>query len=209
VARGLFLKPREAAGSRGWLLLSLLLGLGSVLAWWLPAAWLDWQPALAGSEPWRAWSAAWVHWSELHLLANLAGLAVVAALGWVAALPPPAAWAWAAAWPLTQAGLLWRAELAHYGGLSGVLHAAVAVAAVWLLLAPQNLLQNNKRRQRRIGAGIAAGLLLKILLERPWGSTLRQPADWDIAIAPLAHATGALAGVLCALLALLGLALRR
>ena len=189
-------------------MLALLLGFGSVLAWWLPAAWLDWQPELAGSEPWRAWSAAWVHWSGLHLGANLAGLAVVAALGWVARLPLAAALAWALAWPLTQAGLLWRPELAHYGGLSGVLHAGIAVAAVWLLLAPLRAADPQvARQQRRIGAGIAAGLLLKIGLEQPWGELLRRPADWDIAIAPLAHATGALAGALCALGTLGALAL--
>ena len=173
------------------------------------AAWLDWQPELAARAPWRAWSAAWVHWSGMHLGANLAGLAVVAALGGVAELPRPAALAWACAWPMTQAGLLWRPELAHYGGLSGVLHAGVAVAALWLLLAPQRggglqsspAVRSGLLLQRRMGAAIGVGLVLKIALERPWGPALQHPADWDIAIAPLAHATGALAGLLCGLCA--------
>ena len=63
-----------------------LLGLGAArAASACRAAALDWQPALASSEPWRAWSAAIVHYSALHLAANLAGIALVAALGFVAA----------------------------------------------------------------------------------------------------------------------------
>ena len=42
-------------------------------------------------EPWRAFSAAAVHYSALHLLANLAGVALVGALGVVARVPAPMA----------------------------------------------------------------------------------------------------------------------
>ena len=181
---------------RAWAALAALLALGAVFAWWAPALLLDWQPALAATEPWRAWSAAFVHWSALHLGANLAATAAVAAFGWAARLPPAAALAWGVAWPLTQLGLLLRPELAHYGGLSGTLHAGVAVAVSWLLFA-------GRGRQRAIGALVGAGLVAKLLLERPWGAVLRHPAGWDIATAPLAHATGAVAGLLCGVLALL------
>lgn len=176
--------------------LAALLALGSVFAWWVPAVMLDWQPALAASEPWRAWTAAFVHWSALHLGANLGATAAVAAFGWAARLPPGATLAWCLAWPLTHVGLLLRPELAHYGGLSGLLHAGVAVAVLWLLV-------TGRGRQRVIGALVGAGLVAKLLLEQPWGTVLRHPADWDIAVAPLAHATGAVAGLLCAALALL------
>ncbi len=184
-----------AAGVRPWLALAGLLAAGSVLAWALPAAALDWQPSLALAEPWRAWTAAFVHWSALHLGANLLGTLVVAALGWAAPAPPRAAWAWAAAWPLTQWGLLVRPELAHFGGLSGVLHAGVAVVVVDLVAAARG-------RRRALGVAIGLGLLTKIVLEAPWGPTLRHGDGWDIAVAPLAHATGALAGLLCGGLAL-------
>jgi rhomboid family GlyGly-CTERM serine protease len=190
VASGLRLSEPGIA----WQALAALLGAGALAAWWAPTATWDWQPALAASQPWRCWSAAFVHWSALHLLANLLGTAVVAALGRTVALPPRAALAWFLAWPLTQLGLLAQPALAHYGGLSGVLHAGVAVAAVELLLGAPG-------RRRRVGAAIAAGLLLKIALEQPWGAPLRHPADWDIAIAPLAHATGAAAGALLAVAA--------
>jgi len=151
----------------------------------------DWQPALALAEPWRWWTAAFVHWSRLHLVANLTGLLVVMALGWAARLPAVSAVAWFIAWPLTQLGLLLRPELTHFGGLSGVLHAGVAVAG-W------HVLRHSEGHRRWVGAGLVAGLLVKLLSEQPWGPVLRHPADWDIAVAPLAHATGAVFGGLCA-----------
>lgn len=180
---------------QAWLALAAALAAASVLAWWAPAWALDWQPALAWSEPWRAFSAAFVHWSPLHLAANLGATAAVAAFGWAAKLPPHAALAWGGAWPLTHLGLLLRPELAHYGGLSGMLHGGVAVVVLWLLVL-------ERGRRRAIGAIVGVGLVAKLSLEQPWGPVLRQAADWDIALAPLAHATGAAAGLLCGALAL-------
>lgn len=171
---------------------------GALLAHGVDPAPLRWQPELAFSQPWRLVTAAWVHLSTLHLAANLAGAAVVAALGHAAGCDRRAATAWALAWPLTQLGLLAQPALAAYGGLSGVLHAGVAVAA-W------QLLRGGRGARRRIGAVIAAGLLLKIGLEAPWQGPLRQVPGWDIAIAPAAHASGALAGWLCALACGVGL----
>ena len=184
-----------APPGRAWLALAALLAAGSVLAGGLPAWALDWQPALAASEPWRAWSAAFVHWSTLHLRANLGAIAAVAAFGWAARVPPRAALAWFAAWPLTHLGLWLRPELAHYGGLSGLLHGGVAVVVLWLLVGARG-------GRRAVGAMVGAGLLAKLWLEQPWGPVLRDAADWDIAVAPLAHATGAVAGVLCGALML-------
>ena len=175
-----------------WPLLAALLAAGALVAWRLPTGTLDWQPALAPAQPWRAFSAAFVHWSATHLGANLLGALVVALYGLAARVPPAAALAWLAAWPLTQLGLLVRPDLLHYGGLSGVLHAGVAVAGVWLVAAEHGV-------RRFVGAAVLAGLALKVLLEAPWGAPLRHPAGWDIAIAPAAHASGALAGALCAL----------
>ena len=173
------------------LALAALLAAGSMLAWWAPATLLDWQPALAASEPWRAWSAAFVHWSALHLGANLGAAAAVAAFGWAARVPPRATLAWGVAWPLTHLGLLLRPELAHYGGLSGVLHGGVAVVVLWLLVSRRGA------RGAPSAPWSAPGCVAKLWLEQPWGPVLRHAADWDIAVAPLAHATGALAGLLC------------
>jgi len=183
------------AASRLWWGLCALLAAGALLAGAVPSARLDWQPGLAASEPWRAWSAAWVHWSHLHLAANLAGCAVLGALGLSARLGTPWALAWFAAWPLTQWGLLLQQEeLLHFGGLSGVLHAGVAVAVIALLQRPG--------RERHIGLAIAAGLIAKLWLEQAWtGPALRQMPGWDIAVAPFSHFSGAVAGGACAMMA--------
>lgn len=186
---------RGGDGTRAWLALCALAAIGAGAGWLLPAAWLDWQPTLAWMQPWRWWTAAFVHWSPLHLAANLAGCAVLVAFGAAAQLPRRAAAAWALAWPLTHAALLAQPALAHYGGLSGVLHAGVAVAALSLLAGP-----GRSRRQRAVGGAVLAGLVLKLLLERPWAGPLQQPAGWDIAVAPMAHAGGVAAGVLSGLL---------
>ena len=172
-----------------WLLIAALLAIPSALAALRPGsdALLDWQPGSWASEPWRCWSAAWVHWSRLHLAANLAGAVLVAALGWAVRVPPRAALAWSMAWPLTHVALLLQPQLLHYGGLSGVLHAGTAVAAV-------TLLKRRGRGERRLGWSIAAVLALKLASEAPWQGALRWPAGWDIAVAPLAHAAGAVIG---------------
>ena len=156
----------------------------------------DWQPSLAGTQPWRWWSAAGVHFSPLHLGANGLGLALVGLLGWRAACDGRAALAWALAWPLTHLGLLLQPALAHYGGLSGVLHAGVAVACC-------QLLAQGRPGQRRIAWLVLLGLATKVLLESPWQGPVRVVPGWDIATAPLAHASGTVAGLLCGTLLLL------
>ncbi len=149
---------------------------------------------LALSQPWRPWTAALVHLSPLHLAANLAGCVVVAAFGVAAGVPRHATLAWLVAWPLGHAALSMQPRLLHYGGLSGVLHAGVAVAALHLLWRAQG-------RRRVIGAAVLAGLALKLVLERPFSGPTQLLSGWDFRVAPLAHLTGAAAGVLCGALA--------
>lgn len=176
-----------------WAALALAACAGALIAWPLPPQVLEWQPALAGSQPWRACTAAWVHYSALHLGANLAGGVLIAALGWAARVPWTSTLAWLAAWPTLHAVLLLQPSLQHYGGLSGVWHAGVAVVGV-------HLLWRRAPRLRWIGGGLLAGLLAKVISEAPWAGPLRPAPGWDIAIAPLAHASGAGAGVAWALL---------
>jgi rhomboid family GlyGly-CTERM serine protease len=185
--------PSSADGGRAWIALAGLLGLGAALSAALDPNLLDWQPGRIATEPWRAFSAAFVHYSPRHLAANLAGLALVAALGWFARVPWPIVAAWLIAWPLTQLGLLARPELLRYGGLSGVLHAGVACVA-WQLIV------HERGRRRAIGVLTLALVAVKVVSEAPWGPALRHPADWDIATAPFAHASGLAAGLLAAAL---------
>jgi rhomboid family GlyGly-CTERM serine protease len=155
---------------------------------------LDWQPSLVLRQPWRAWTAAWVHFSALHLAANLTGCALVAALGIVARVPLRIAVAWLIAWPLTQLGLLLRPDLLHYGGLSGVLHAGVAALSIHLIVSADGA-------RRLVGVGLLAGLAIKVGIEAPWEEALRHPPGWDIAVAPFAHASGLVAGAALAAVA--------
>lgn len=171
-----------------WPTLCAALAALALLAWPLPRDWLDWQPALAAAQPWRAVTAAFVHWTPLHLGANLAGCAVVALLCSRAALGGREVAAGLVAVPLTQFGLLLRPELQRYAGLSGVLHALVAIAALTLLM--------RGGRERWIGAGIGLGLAAKLALEHPLGPVLRVTPDFDFPVAPFAHLSGALAGAL-------------
>jgi rhomboid family GlyGly-CTERM serine protease len=180
---------RPQGGSAAWLAVAALLLLPALALFGqaLGPRLLAWEPALWMTEPWRWWSAAWIHLSPLHLGANGAGAALVAALGVAARVPPRAALAWALAWPATQLGLLAMPDITGYGGLSGVLHAGVAVVAVVLV-------RRSGQGERRVGLAIAAVLTLKLLIEAPWRAAVIHPVGWDIAVAPLAHASGALAG---------------
>ena len=188
---------RRASPYIAWLFVAALYALCAIAGSFTPHEAIDWQPALALNQPWRAFSAIGVHYSGAHLAGNLAGIALAAVYGMAAMVPPRLAWAWLAAWPLTHIGLLLRPDLLHYGGLSGVVHAGVAAITVWVLATARTL------AQRWVGALVAIGFVGKLLSEAPWGPTLRQPAGWDISVAPIVHTTGAIAGALCAIVALL------
>jgi len=152
---------------------------------------IDWQPGRALEEPWRLWSAAWVHLSRQHLVVNAAAALVVAMFGVAAQMPARATLAWALAWPLTHAALALRPEISHYGGLSGVLHAGVAVVALWLVRAEVGW-------RRAIAALVLGGVTLKVLLEAPWRSELPLSAALGITTVPFAHAAGVVVGCVAA-----------
>ncbi|MFG6447488.1 rhombosortase [Roseateles sp. BYS180W] len=187
--------PPEAAAPAAWGSACALAALGATAVFLAPAglqAALEWRPELALTQPWRVCSAALVHLSLQHLLANLAGCLMLALLAWRAGLGWRTLAAWALAWPLTQLGLLAWPDLSRYGGLSGVLHAGVATAALALLLGTAR----PSGAPRTVGALLLLGLALKVALEHPFGPALQTRAGWSIPIAPAAHFTGALAGVL-------------
>ena len=174
--------------STSWLTLCAALAALSLLAWPLPRDALDWQPALLAAQPWRAVTAAFVHLTPLHLAANLAGCAVLALLGHRAALGNRETMASLIALPLTQLALLLKPDLLRYAGLSGVLHALAAIAALTLLM--------RRHRDRLIGAAILVGLGIKLALEHPLGPALRATAGFDFPVAPFAHLGGAVAGLI-------------
>jgi rhomboid family GlyGly-CTERM serine protease len=183
---------RPQPAPRAWASLVIALSLSALAFWFAPREALDWQPGLAVTQPWRCWTAALVHLSPLHLQANLFGCAVVAAFGMAARLPRRATWAWLAAWPLTHAALAAQPQLLHYSGLSGLLHAGVAIAALHLAC------HAASRRDRLIGLAVIAGLATKLVLEQAWLARPQDVPGWDVRIAPFAHLTGTVAGLLCA-----------
>ncbi len=172
-----------------WRLVALLLAAGSGLLFLLgPAG----RWALDHAHPQHLLLAGLSHWNAWHALGNLAGLAVLGLLGQRAGLGRAEAQAWLISGPLAHALLLLHPQLPPYTGLSAWLHAGVAVAALALLRRPG--------RERRIGAAILLGLLLKLLLEQPWGPLLRADDWWGGATLPLAHAAGAGTGLMLGLL---------
>lgn len=177
-----------------WVALGLTLAVLALAALAVdPARWSWHRPSL-GAEPWRWLTGAFVHWTPAHAAANAAGALVLAWVGWRAGPPARAAWAWLAALPLAQAGLVLHSGLHEVAGLSGLLHAGVAVLVVHLWQAPG--------RDRWVGAAVGLGLLVKLGLEQPWGPALRAEAVWGaMPVVPWAHAVGAAAGALAALLA--------
>nr|WP_297352736.1 rhombosortase [uncultured Caldimonas sp.] len=182
-----------SAGGRAWVALCAVLATVALVGFFVPSRQLVWLAAHP-FDMWRWWSPVGVHFTTLHLAANLAGLALLAWLGGAARLPLGATLAWLAAWPATHALLAYADGLHRYAGLSGVLHAGVVVAGVFLCREPTP-------RRRWIGACLLAGVALKVMFEAPWDAALQTDTDWGFPVAVAAHASGALAGLLAAVLA--------
>jgi len=168
------------------LLIALALAMAAGLAL-PPEAW-NWQVGLWLAEPWRLWTCVLVHGSPLHAAGNAIGALLLAALAARARAGHRELLALLLAWPLMHALLALRPDLPAYFGASGMLHGAAAVLGLRLL--------ELGRHERRIGLALLAGLLFKLLLEQPWGPTLRQEAFWGgMSTVPLAHALGVGAGL--------------
>ncbi len=187
-------RPPAAAPSIAWLRVCALLGAGSLLALAVPNGVLEWGRTATVLQPWRLVSAVWPHLSVIHLLLNLGALAAVAALGWLLRVGTTQAIAWLACWPLTHAALWLQPEVMRYAGLSGVLHAGVAICAVKACCEPDRL-------ARLVGWSLLAGLVLKVLIEAPWSRSLQDSVALGITVVPLAHAAGAALGLLAGVLA--------
>lgn len=174
----------------------------TVADWPLLAQSLVMRPdAGIGQAPWVWWSTVWLHGSVPHLLRNLAGLGLVAALGGLIRPSRTVALAAWLAWPLTQLGMLMQPTLGSYVGLSGVLHASVVVLALHALTKPSRQpLHPHEQRPipaLRLGAiALLLGMAAKVLMENPWGDALVASAASAINVAPWAHLSGCAAGVL-------------
>lgn len=181
-------------GSRSWLLLCGLHGVTSMLLWWDRsgvAQALTWRTDQWLAQPWTLWTSAWVHMNTPHLIGNQLALGALTAFAWMVRPPLGATLAWLLAWPLMQLSLAPWPQIGYAVGLSGVLHAGVAVLAAQLIARRIPMPQ-----PRRWGTLLALGLLAKLALEQAWS----QPVVWDTAhdmsVVQAAHLTGAAWGAL-------------
>lgn len=168
-----------------------MLGLASIAAWYsVGATNLAWQSAFWPQRPWTLWSAALVHLSGAHLLANLLALLVLAVLGACLHAGRTATLALLLAWPLSTLALLWWPQITSYSGMSGLLNALAAI-----LWAHTALRSDTKP----VSLVIFAALALKLASERAWSQPIAFDPNWGFNVVYAAHLAGAVAGAFCGL----------
>lgn len=194
--------PAFTAQALWWAALSLLLALPSLAFDPVPLALPPefWPPDLARlalrpdqgvHQPmWSWWTTAWLHGSEAHLWRNLFGAGLILLLGVLSDANRQDTFAWLLAWPLTQVGMLMEPSLSSYVGLSGVLHAGAVIVGL------ANLHHPRQPSHRAAGIVLLAWVAGKLIMENPWAHDLVLSEASAITVAPWAHLSGALAGVL-------------
>jgi rhomboid family GlyGly-CTERM serine protease len=155
---------------------------------------LEYTRALIASEPWRAFTSHFTHWSSTHLIWDwLAFVALgislehhsrarLVALLMTAALAIPAAL------------FAIEPELTHYRGLSGLDSALFGMAWVVALQHARSTNHPNPLLVRLLGL-LGFGFALKICWELLLGDAFFMPNDVGFEPVPLAHAIGAVLGV--------------
>lgn len=144
------------------------------------------RESVLDGQYWRLLTAHLVHGSIRHLLLNLAGLGLVAAL--FARDFRPLQWLWIGALSALaiDVGFVWfEPQLAWYVGLSGVLHGMLAAGAVmWWRTEPKPL-------------AIALSVILvgKLTWEQAHGAL---PLSGDLPVVVNAHLYGAIGGLVAA-----------
>lgn len=168
-----------------------MLGLTSIAAWYSGGAPnLAWQAALWPQQPWTLWSAALVHLSGAHLLANLVALVVLAVLGACLHAGRAATLAVLLAWPLGTLALVWWPQITEYSGMSGLLNAMAAV--LWAHTALRG-------ESKPVSFVIFAALALKLASEHAWSQPIAFDPNWGFNVVYAAHLAGAAAGAICGL----------
>jgi hypothetical protein len=138
---------------------------------------------------WTLWSAPLIGLTPFHTFGNVLALVAVGVLGHTVGARLRETLALLIAWPLSTLGLLLWPAVGWYAGLSGVIHAAAAIVA-WRAL--------TQRSARGIGALLAAGLLIKLLVERGWAAPVAFDSHWGFNVVYAAHLSGAAVGLIAA-----------
>lgn len=160
---------------------------------------LAWQADHWLARPWTLWTAAWVHPSAGCLLGNLLAVAALAVLGAWRRLGRGAAAALFLAWPLSTLGLMLWPEVHRYAGLGAPIHAAAMVLWAQLAFRPE---------AKPLSFVLFAGMGLKLLAEQAWMQPVVFEPAWGVNVVVVAHLTGAAAGMVCGVAALLAARIR-
>lgn len=185
---------KRPPGTRAWPHTCLLLALLSAVAMaMMPASHVQgWDWGQFAQRPWMPWSATLFDLAKGPWWANLALLVLLAICGeGLDAGRREALCLWLA-WPLATCGLnAWPQMSGPIGaiGLSGATHAAGAI-----------LIVRGLTIHRQLACLAAAGLLLKLAIERAWSRPHAFSPHWDASVLYALHLSGALAGALLALL---------
>ena len=146
------------------------------------------RAALGQGQLWRLWTGHWVHLSHSHLGWNLT--AMVLAATWLELIRPNSLLRFAAvAAPLLSLGLLaLDANLAFYGGLSGVGTGVITLLGLILI--------KSRPTDRWMGIALLSLVAFKLAHDALTGTAmLSEFANKDIQTTPLAHALGSLLAV--------------
>ena len=152
---------------------------------------LRWERHAIGAEPWRILSAHLVHHGWVHLVLNLAGLALAWALfgaalrtlGWVVVML-------ACALGVAMGLQAFSPEVAWYAGLSGVLHGLLVAGALLSL-----------RSFPGVAGAVLAVLAIKVASEQLGAGSDGVERLISAPVITDAHLYGTLTGLACGLLA--------
>lgn len=189
--------PCRSSSCRGKWLVYLTIALLAFCLTLLPEELLRYERHAVFSEGWRWLTSHLVHLSLSHLAFNLAGLVLVCELFWQA-LPVRHGVALMLFAACVINLLLWllHPDLEWYAGLSGIVH------ALWAACVTTSLLKGHAKGQRhsQFLATLGAALLLAKLIGERMDMPFFSVAAEEFPVIDAAHAYGALAGLVYALL---------
>ena len=161
---------------------------------WLYAVGLYQRETVRAGQWWRIVTAMWVHLDTWHWLAD-----AMAAVGLILLLarvlrPQAIVGALVVCGVLVQIALLTQPTVQWYGGLSGALHGLAAWGGLRLLKPSTSDVEDHFSRW--IGVALCVGVLAKVWLEQSWLSPIAYDPHWGFGVVRIAHAFGAVSGLL-------------
>ncbi|WP_413707797.1 rhombosortase [Ralstonia sp. Ralssp110] len=161
---------------------------------WLYAVGLYQREAVRAGQWWRIVTAMWVHLGTWHWLADAMAAAGLILLLARVLRPHVIVGALVVCGVLVQIALLNQPTVQWYGGLSGALHGLAAWGGLRLLKPSADGAED--RFSRWIGVALCVGVLVKVWLEQSWLSPIAYDPHWGFGVVRIAHAFGAVSGLL-------------